>query len=66
MSNNTSLISKKFHNKTPFLGLLNFILCRRGELYTTDLQRFIFMFVMICHGLKWQYFFAFYSLFIVC
>ena len=24
-----------FHNKTPFLGLLNFKLCRRGDLHTT-------------------------------
>ena len=35
MLNNISLISKKFHNKTPFLGLLNFKLCRRGDMYTT-------------------------------
>ena len=48
MLNNISLILKKFHNKTPFLGLLNFKLCRRGDLYTTTSKDLFSCFVMIC------------------
>ena len=50
MLNNISLISKKFHNKTPFLPLLKFKLCRRGDMYTTDSSGFISCFFMFVSG----------------
>ena len=39
MPYNIISISKIVHNKTPFLPLLKFKLCRRGDMYTiyTDL-----------------------------
>ena len=47
MLNNISLISKKFHNITPFLDFLNFKLCRRGDLYTITSKDLFSWFVMI-------------------
>ena len=66
MLNNISLISKKIHNKIPFLGFLHFKLCRRGDLYTTTSKDLFSWFVMVCHDLLVAIFFAFYSLFLVC
>ena len=66
MLSNISLISKKIHNKAPFLGFLNFKLCRRGDLYTITSKDLFSWFVMICYGLLVAIFFAFYTLFIVC
>ena len=57
MLNNISLISKKFHNKTPFLAPLNFKLCRRGGLYTTTSKDLFSWFVMVCHDLLVAIFF---------
>ena len=70
MHYNIILISKNVHKKPCIFALLNFKLCRRGDMYTTDLQRVYFMFFMVCHGLSWfisgDVFFCFYTLFIVC
>ena len=59
MHYNIISISKIVHNKSNISAPLKFKLCRRGDLYTTDLLGIYFMFFMVCHGLLVAMFFMF-------
>ena len=66
MHYNIISISKIVHNKPSISGSLNFKLCRRGDMYTTDLLGIYFIFCNVLKCLLVVMFFYVSSSFIVC